>query len=67
MSHHTTDSNKEVTAETSAIWGNHITVPGTPAGFTVRTTFPTNPTSLQQTLSFHPKSEKKLLSPETHL
>jgi len=28
---------------TSAIWQHHITVPDTPGGFTVRTTFPTNP------------------------
>jgi len=35
--------NKTVTSETSKIWDNHITVPDTPAGFTVRTTFPTNP------------------------
>jgi len=36
-------SNKSVTGETSAVWGNHVSVPDTPAGFTVRTTFPTNP------------------------
>ena len=34
---------KEVTAETSAVWDNHISVPDTPEGFTVRTTYPTNP------------------------
>jgi len=28
---------------TSAIWQHHITVPDTPEGFTVRTTYPTNP------------------------
>jgi len=33
----------EVTAENSAVWDNHISVPDTPEGFTVRTTFPTNP------------------------
>ena len=33
----------EVTAESSAAWDNHISVPDTPEGFTVRTTFPTNP------------------------
>ncbi|WP_455220601.1 cupin domain-containing protein [Kaarinaea lacus] len=37
------DSSKEVTSETSAIWANHVTVPDTPAGFTVRTTYPSNP------------------------
>jgi quercetin dioxygenase-like cupin family protein len=31
------------TSATSAIWKHHITVPDTPAGFTVRTTYPTNP------------------------
>ena len=31
------------TSATSAVWGNHVAVPGTPAGFTVRTTYPTNP------------------------
>ena len=34
---------KNVTAETSAVWGNHVTVPDTPDGFTVRTTYPANP------------------------
>ena len=33
----------EVTAESSAVWDNHISVPDAPEGFTVRTTFPTNP------------------------
>ena len=33
---------KEVNAETSAIWDNHVTVPDTPEGFTLRTTYPTN-------------------------
>ncbi len=30
------------TSTTSAIWGNHISIPNTPAGFTLRTTCPTN-------------------------
>ncbi len=34
---------KEVTGATSAVWANHVPVPETPAGFTVRTTFPANP------------------------
>lgn len=38
-----TESNKEVTSETSAVWHNHVTVPDTPKGFTLRTTYPTNP------------------------
>lgn len=36
-------NNNEVNGETSAIWKNHISVPDTPAGFTLRTTCPTNP------------------------
>ena len=30
-------------ADTSAVWRDHVTVAGMPAGFTVRTTFPNNP------------------------
>ena len=37
------DTTKEVTAETSAVWENHISIPDTPEGFTLRTTYPTNP------------------------
>ncbi|MEE8379198.1 MAG: cupin domain-containing protein [Gammaproteobacteria bacterium] len=37
------NTTKEVTADTSAIWGNHVSVPDTPEGFTVRTTYPSNP------------------------
>ena len=33
---------KTVTGEISAIWKNHVTVPDTPDGFTVRTTYPGN-------------------------
>lgn len=36
------DSN-EITSETSHVWDNHVTVPETPKGFTLRTTYPTNP------------------------
>jgi quercetin dioxygenase-like cupin family protein len=35
--------NNEVTSETSKVWLNHVSVPDTPDGFTVRTTYPTNP------------------------
>ena len=38
----TNDTTKAVTANTSAVWENHVAVEGTP-GFTVRTTYPTNP------------------------
>ncbi len=38
-----TNENKIVTSETSAIWHNHVAIPDTPEGFTLRTTYPTNP------------------------
>jgi len=34
---------KEVTSETSNVWNNHVSIPETPEGFTLRTTYPTNP------------------------
>ena len=34
---------KEIDGNTSAVWQNHVTVPETPKGFTVRTTYPNNP------------------------
>ena len=37
------DTTKVVTAETTAVWENHISIPDTPEGFTLRTTYPTNP------------------------
>ena len=37
------DTDKAVTSESSAIWKNHVSVPDTPEGFTLRTTYPTNP------------------------
>ena len=39
--------NNEVTGETSAVWKNHVTVAGTPEGFTVRTTYPANPDGVE--------------------
>ena len=42
-----TDTIKEVNEKTSAIWGNHISVPDTPEGFTLRTTYPTNPEGVE--------------------
>ena len=36
-------NNNEVTSETSQVWDNHVSVPQTPDGFTLRTTYPTNP------------------------
>jgi len=37
------DNNTEVTKNTSAVWQDFVSVPDTPEGFTVRTTYPTNP------------------------
>lgn len=37
----------ETASSTSAIWTNHIAVPNTPDGFTVRTTYPTNPDGVE--------------------
>lgn len=37
------DTDKAVTSESTAIWKNHVSVPDTPEGFTLRTTYPTNP------------------------
>ena len=36
-------NSNELTSDTSKVWGNHVSVPDTPEGFTVRTTYPTNP------------------------
>ena len=47
MSQTKTGNNPDVTTATSAIWGNHISVPDTPDGFTVRTTFPGNPEGVE--------------------
>ena len=47
MSRADTDKSAAMTSETSAVWGNHVSVPDTPAGFTVRTTYPTNPNGVE--------------------
>jgi quercetin dioxygenase-like cupin family protein len=36
-----------ITSASSAIWGNHVSAADTPAGFTLRTTFPTNPDGVE--------------------
>ena len=36
-----------VTSATSTIWADHITVPDTPEGFTVRTAYPANPNGVE--------------------
>ena len=41
------DRTDEVNSETSAIWRNHVSVPDTPEGFTVRTGFPGNPEGVE--------------------
>ena len=41
------DRGKLVTGATSAVWEHHVTVPDTPAGFTVRTTIPGNPDGVE--------------------
>jgi quercetin dioxygenase-like cupin family protein len=40
-------NDKGVTADTTAIWQNHVSVPDTPEGFTVRTTCPANPDGVE--------------------
>ena len=40
-------SNDEVDAENSNVWKHHVTAPDTPAGFTVRTTYPGNPDGVE--------------------
>lgn len=37
----------EVTASTSAIWQNHISIADTPEGLTLRTTYPANPDGVE--------------------
>jgi quercetin dioxygenase-like cupin family protein len=36
-----------MTADTSAVWKNHVSVPDTPQGFSVRTTYPDNPQGVE--------------------
>jgi len=47
MSRDSTGEATEATPETSAIWKNHVSIPDTPDGFTVRTTFPGNPDGVE--------------------
>jgi quercetin dioxygenase-like cupin family protein len=42
-----TGNDTTVTSTGSAIWENHVAVPDTPDGFTVRTTFPGNPDGVE--------------------
>ncbi|TNF95938.1 MAG: cupin domain-containing protein [Gammaproteobacteria bacterium] len=41
------DTTKNVTSDNSAVWDNHVTAPDTPDGFTLRTTYPTNPDGVE--------------------
>ena len=47
MSQARRNDGEQVTSATSAVWGNHVTVPDAPAGFTVRTTVPGNPDGVE--------------------
>lgn len=40
----------DLTSATSTIWSNHVPVDGGPAGFTVRASFPTNPSGVEMML-----------------
>jgi quercetin dioxygenase-like cupin family protein len=41
------DATREVTSATSQVWSNLVPVPGAPAGFTARTTYPANPDGVE--------------------
>ena len=41
------DSPQDVTSATSEVWSNLVPAPGSPEGFTVRTTYPTNPDGVE--------------------
>lgn len=41
------DATQDVTSATSDVWGDLVPVPGTPEGFTARTTYPTNPDGVE--------------------
>ena len=41
------DTTQDVTSATSEVWSKHVPVPGTPEGFTARTTYPTNPDGVE--------------------
>jgi len=41
------DASREVTSATSAVWNKHVPMPGTPEGFTARTTYPANPDGVE--------------------
>ena len=41
------DRSKQVSGDSSAVWKNHVSVPDTPEGFTVRTSYPANPDGVE--------------------
>jgi len=41
------DAAQNVTSATSEVWSHHVPVPGTPEGFSARTTYPTNPDGVE--------------------
>ena len=41
------DATQDVTSATSEVWSDLSPVPGTPEGFTARTTYPTNPDGVE--------------------
>jgi quercetin dioxygenase-like cupin family protein len=41
------DAAQNVTSATSDVWSKLVAVPGTPEGFTARTTYPTNPDGVE--------------------
>lgn len=50
---------QEVTSATSGVWQGFVPVAGTPEGFTVRTTYPTNPEGVEVMLEhWEPGSEE---------
>ena len=50
---------QDVTSATSDVWSRFVPVPGTPEGFTVRTTYPTNPDGVEVMLErWEPGSEE---------
>jgi quercetin dioxygenase-like cupin family protein len=47
MSEELRNGGQSVTSATSRVWDNHVIVPDTPKGFTVRTTVPGNPNGVE--------------------
>lgn len=41
------EATQDLTSATSEVWSNFVAVPGTPEGFTARTTYPTNPDGVE--------------------